>query len=156
MNYVYIRLKTCIDNGRKMYDNCKCSYRYVKNIEDLVYKERTLLESYDSSLSITELDKLVSKSIDKIKSLETEIARVQSRFLELRGLLVLKLKTLEKTIADIVAFQKTETEKINFDEAKVVSIGISNLIYVSELVIEHWEEEFQFLKNSFGDVLSLV
>ena len=70
--------------------------------------------------------------------------------------MVSKLKILEKIIVDIEAFQKTETEKTNFGEAKVVSFGIGSLIHVSESIIDHWEEEFQFLKNIFGDVLSLV
>ena len=130
--------KSCVAHGRKLYNYYINPTRHLKNIEDIVVKDRTtldkLMDSCETSLhSVVEIDREVSNILDKLSVLDTERGRVMARFGMLKSLITPKLSILEVHISDM---EKTSQAlithmPIELKAAETSLFVLNGLIHVS-------------------------
>lgn len=153
-----LKAKGCVAQSMKIYNYYISPCRHVKNIEEIITKDRATLSCESSSLTIGKMDKETSRILENISVLESEKWRVVDRFGLLRILLTPKCSILASHLLEMVKVEGSMTlsTPIELKEIETTSYALNGLIHANVILIRSLAKEMKILENSFQDVLKLV
>lgn len=153
-------MKGCIDEGKQLYITCVNSVKHVQDVDKGIKEDEDNLEKIavifgKSKQNVIELDKVVSKTFDKISVLQRERDRVIQRFSILQSLLTPKLKIMQE-------LELLETSKKSYEVfrptdlqiAEIAAYALCEEIQVADNLKKSWDTDFASLETNFSNVLS--